>query len=110
MDIEHFMQAAALGLGICGLALVIASWLKRNKHAEDWAMALGATCAMFGAFGLIMAVMRVHQVQSDEAGFMIMGLGVTGVLVFTMGFVIDRIKDRQKKDHNDYMQHTMGGK
>lgn len=106
IDMEFVMQAASAALGLCGVALLIASWLKREKSGADWAMAIGATFSLCGAIGLILAIAGLNDFQSDRMGFIVVGCGTMGVVLFTMGYVVDRITDRQTKDQNDFLNQV----
>ncbi len=107
MDMDFMMYAVSGTLGVCGLVLVLASWMRRNKTAADWAMALGSTLALAGSVGLIAAVAGVRLLQSNDSAFLVMSVGTLGIAVFTMGFAVDRVCDFQKRNHQAYMKNMM---
>ena len=109
LDLDFLMYAVSVTLGICGLLLTVASWLRRDKRAADWAMAVGSTLAFMGAIGLLIAVTGVEMLQSDDAGFVVVGVGSMGVVVFTMGFAVDRISVAKKRKYMSDMDKMMSG-
>ncbi len=106
-DLELVVQAASLALGLCGLVLLITSWMKRKKNASDWAMTIGSTFALCGTIGFILALAGIDEFQSDGAVLVVIGTGTMGVILFTMGYAIDRTADRQKKDRDDYLNEVL---
>lgn len=104
VDWDLLMAVVAVGLGGCGTALVGGAWLKRDKGVADWSMAIGATLATLGCLGLIAALARVDVMQSDEAAVIIIGMGTMGVVLFTMGFVVDRVRGRASRDHQELVR------
>lgn len=104
VDWDLFMGAVTVGLGSCGVALVAGAWMKRDKKTADWSMAIGATLATVASLGLMAAIARVRFMRGDEAGMLIVALGTLGVVLFTMGFVFDRIRGRTTQDHQEMVK------
>ena len=108
MDIKSFMLGGASILGLCGIAMVIGAWLRKDKKMADWLMAIGATLATVATIVFILIVLRLMGRQNDDSAMMIIGGGVLGVSLFTMGFVMDRIMCRQTLEHSAEMNRVRG--
>ena len=106
--IEYFIMAMVAALSGCGLALVLTSWLRKNKNSADWAMAMGALFALAGAM-CVAAMMAGYSIIRDiqEAIVVVGGLGTMGVIIFTMGFAVDRVKYYRKEKADDYRERNL---
>ena len=106
--IDYFINVMVATLAGCGLVLLITSWLRRNKNAADWAMAMGALFALLGVLGLA-AVMAgfIFIDGEDEAVLVIGGMSTVGVVIFTMGFAVDRVKYYQREMADDYRERVL---
>ena len=98
MTAEHqklFEYAILAGLLFSGLAICVATWLPRNRSLADFLMIIGGTAAPIGLAGpiLINEVPDLYHLYPLENAFL--GLMTIGVLVFAMGFILDRIARRR---------------
>jgi len=107
MYMDYFFFAVAATLAGCGLVLVMTSWYRPNKNAADWAMAIGSLCSLFGAVGLVTALAEVQFIRTLGALLVITSAGTLGVILFTMGFAVDRVKYYRKKTDDDYRKQIL---
>lgn len=108
MDFESFMLGVSAMLGLCGIAMVVGAWLRKNKKMADWLMAIGATLATVTTIVFILFVLRLMGPQNDDTAMMIISGGALGVSLFTMGFVMDRIMQRQTVERSAEINRLSG--
>lgn len=84
--------------GLFGAALTVGAWLPRRRTAADWLMGVGATVAAiaFGVFGSALSLLDSNPLKLGltAGGEGAMGLGV---LVFSMGYLMNRLERRQRE-------------
>ena len=78
---------ATVGLG--GLAVAVGSWLPRRKTLPDWLMAAGSSLWLIGFGGIVIEYIESY-IDGDAALYFLIGAMALGVLLFSMGFLIDR--------------------
>jgi hypothetical protein len=97
-DLQQTLVLAAFG--IFGGALTVGAWLPRRRGTADWLMGIGATVAAisFGAFGSALSLFDSNQLKQ---GLLFAGEGGmgTGALLFSMGFLMNRMEQRRREGH-----------
>ena len=106
--IETFLIMTVFTLCLCSVALVAASWLHKNKRGADWTMAIGSSLTLIGMLTITVGVVTEFRFFHDEEiVFLIIGTATLGVLLFTMGFAMDRMQHRQKDKADEYMNEVL---
>ena len=97
-DLHQTLVLAAFG--IFGGALTVGAWLPRRRGTADWLMGIGATFSAisFGVFGSALSLFDGNQLKQALLFGGQGGMG-TGVLVFSMGYLINRFERRKSELH-----------
>lgn len=85
---------------VVALAVTIGAWLRREKDLWDWMMAIGGSVVVVGVVVILVIVLDLVRMRNED--FIVFGaLGAigTGLLMFAMGYVMDRLRLRREEDH-----------